>query len=147
MLQQWADTRSHMPSPPADGPPDFEEAQSDPLVSDSYDNIFPYTHSYTFSDDFRKSSPTSSNEAEVDVDPNDLDHDMWDPNFTNGFSINLDLDNDNEDNNWGSNSVHDSPSYSEPSASVGSPLEDDLYDDDRVGDVPDADEKDEPKTT
>ncbi|RXW21669.1 hypothetical protein EST38_g4184 [Candolleomyces aberdarensis] len=147
-LQQWGDTRSHMPSPPADDPPDFEEAQSDPLVSDSYDNIFPYTHDgYAFSDHFRKSSPTSSNEAEVDPDL-DRDHDMWDPNYTT--SLNLDLDND--DNGWGAGSAQDSPSFSEPSASVGSPLEDDLYDDnddDRVGDVPDEnlDEKDESKTT
>lgn len=70
---------------------------------------------------------------------------MWDPNFTSGFSLNLDID--NEDNNWGTGSAHDSPTFSEPSASVGSPLEDDLYDDDRVGDVPDVDEQDEPETT
>lgn len=135
LIERWSETGSHGPS--ASDPPDFEEAQSDLPVSDSYDDILPYAHSYTLPDRYRKSSPTSSNEAEVDPD---LDRDDWDPNFTDSFS----LDHDNDiDVNWVTSSAQDSPSLSEPSA--GSPLEDDLYDDDRNADI--IDEKDESKTT
>ena len=120
--QNWRTGSSSNVSSPPDDPPGFDEAQSDPLVSDSCDNIFPYAHGYPPLSDhprIRKSSPTSSNEAEIDIDGDDeeFDPDLWGPPFTNQYSLGVD--------NW-DDSAHASPTYSDTSGRL-EDVDDDLY--------------------
>ncbi|KAJ3515187.1 hypothetical protein NLJ89_g1915 [Agrocybe chaxingu] len=65
---------SSVPSPPTDDPPDFEEFQPESLVSYPFDALDISTQRYDFPDPSNKASPTSSNEAEVDLDT-DLEQD------------------------------------------------------------------------
>ncbi|KAF5338375.1 hypothetical protein D9611_012466 [Ephemerocybe angulata] len=110
-----------IPSPPMDDLPDFfEDNQTDQLVSDSYDTVYPYTHGFPLSDRFRKSSPTSSNEAEGDPADFDSSDNIWDPTYSSNYSYNLDYEIpgpawDETESNQGS------PSYSVGSGE--SPLE------------------------
>lgn len=69
---------SSVPSPPADDPPDFDESQSDPLVSDHSDPLYLPSQRFDFPDP-SKASPTSSTEADPDRDsPRELDDEVWD---------------------------------------------------------------------
>lgn len=62
-----SNTASSMPSPP-DDPPDFEESQSDTLIAESVDPLLLSSQRFDFPDPSNKGSPTSSNEAEIDLD-------------------------------------------------------------------------------
>lgn len=118
-----------LPSPPAEEDlPDYFGDTSHQLVSDSYDTFGPHTHGYTFSDEYRKSSPTSSNEVDggdiPDLEEVGLEN-MWDPTYTGsgGFL-------DYQRAQWLPRSRRGSPSFSDE-ASGGSPLGSvgDWYDD------------------
>lgn len=68
--EQWnlrsagSNAGSSLPSPPADDPPDFEESQP----SYSHDALYRATQRYDFPYPSSKASPTSSNEADADID-------------------------------------------------------------------------------
>lgn len=59
---------SSAPSPPPDDPPGFDESQTDELISDP---LLISSERFDFPDPSGKTSPSSSNEAEVDSDDPD----------------------------------------------------------------------------
>ncbi|KAF9460519.1 hypothetical protein BDZ94DRAFT_1265773 [Collybia nuda] len=59
---------SSAPTPPHNDPPGFDESQTDELVVDHQDPLSLSSHHYDFPDPSGKTSPSSSNEAEVDSD-------------------------------------------------------------------------------
>lgn len=69
-VEQWnfrsagSNAGSSLPSPPTDDPPDFEESQP----SHSHDALLRATQRYDFPYSLNKASPTSSNEADADMD-------------------------------------------------------------------------------
>lgn len=79
MRSDGSNPGSSVPSPPADDPPDFDESQSDPLVSDHSDPTYLSTQRFDFPDPSQKASPTSSTEADPDRDSlRELDDEAWD---------------------------------------------------------------------
>lgn len=107
-IHQWNLRTSHsnggssIPSPPVDEPPDFEESQSDLFISD--DPLSTSNQQYDFPDpSSNKPSPSSSNEAEPDLDD-------WESN--KGYTIGLEEVLPGDSPRWGPGSTVGSPSSS-----------------------------------
>ena len=109
--EQWnlrsagSNAGSSLPSPPADDPTDFDDSQPYPN-----DALLRATQRYDFPYPSSKASPTSSNEADADVDEVLL---SWDPSPDRLDDEATDVLPDNRSPDWDAVSTLASSSYSD----------------------------------